>query len=134
MNAFIFLHKKPAFSNNKGMNSERTRRNTGREKSSNTCATIGFLLTLLNIAVSVILIVTENATTLLIFTTITALISLTLSIVGISNANRAGRGKAISVIGIVLNILILLAVALFLVFAILFAQACAGIFQGIFQH
>ena len=115
------------------MDNERVHRDISRDKRTNTCATIGFLLTLLNIVVSIILIVTENAATLFIFASVTALVSLTLCIIGVSNANRAGRGKAVSVIGIVLNVLILLAVAFFLVFLILFAQACEGIFQGIFQ-
>ena len=116
------------------MASERVQRNREVTKKSNTCAAIGFLLTLLNIVVSVALLIAENASTLLIFTSITALVSLTLCIVGISNANRAGKGKVLSVIGIILNVLILLAVAVFLIFLILFAQACAGIFEGIFTR
>ena len=98
------------------------------------CAIIGFLLTLLNIAVSIILLVTKHGTALLIFASITALVSLTLCIVGVSNANRVGKGKGIGVFGIILNILILLAVALFFAFIILFAQACAGIFEGVFTR
>lgn len=105
-----------------------------REKNSNMCAIIGFLLTLLNIAVSIILLVTKNGITLLIFASITALVSLTLCIVGVSNANKVGKGKGISVFGIVLNILILLAVALYLVFLMLFVQACAGMLEGIFTQ
>ena len=116
------------------MDNERVDRNMSSEKTSNTCAIIGFLLTLLNIVVGIVLIVTKNTMTLFIFSSITALISLTLCIVGVSNANRAGKGKAISVIGIILNVLILLAVIVFLVFIILFAQSCAAIFQGVFQN
>lgn len=119
------------------MSSERLRRNVNRninrEKSSNMCSIIGFLLTLLNIAVSIILLVTKNGMTLLIFASITALVSLTLCIVGVSNANKIGKGKGIGVFGIILNILILLAVALFLAFLIIFAQACAGMFEGIIK-
>ena len=116
------------------MDSERVHRNVRREKRSNTCATIGFLLTLLNIAVSVILLVTENTATLLIFASITAFVSLALCIVGVSNSNTAGRGKVISVLGIIFNVMILLAVLFFVVFLILFAQSCAGIFEGIFTR
>ena len=116
------------------MDNERVKRNVRREKRSNTSATIGFLLTILNIAVSIVLMVTEHMSTLLIFTTIMALISLTLCIVGVSNANNVGRGKGISVFGIILNILIMLAIAVFFIFLILFAQACSGIFQGIFPN
>ena len=105
-----------------------------REKSSNMCAIIGFLLTLLNIAVSIVLLVTKKGVALLIFASITALISLTLCIVGVSNANKVGKGKGISVLGIILNILILIAVALFLVFLMLFVQACAGMLEGIFTQ
>ena len=132
MNAFIFLNKKILLSYTLSMGNERVR-NVNGEKTSNVCAIIGFLLTLLNIVIGVTLIITKNTLTLFIFSSITALISLTLCIVGVSNANRAGKGKAISVIGIVLNVLILLAVVVFLIFIILFAQSCAAIFQGVFQ-
>lgn len=101
------------------------------EKSYNTCAAIGFLLTLLNIVISVTLIITKNPLTLFIFASVTALISLALCIVGVSNANKAGRGKIISILGIILNVLILLALAGFLAFIVLFAQACASIFQAV---
>ena len=108
--------------------------NRRRVKRSNTSATIGFLLTLLNIVVSIALIITGNTVTLMLFAAITAVISLVLCIVGVSNANMAGKGKFISVLGIILNVLILLAVLFFLIFMILFAQACAGIFQGIMPN
>ena len=97
----------------------------------NTCATVGFLLTLLNIVISIVLLITENTFTLIIFTSIMAFASLALCIVGVSNANRVGKGKAISIIGIILNVLIILAVAGFLIFLLLFMQACTGIFQGL---
>ena len=116
------------------MDNETVHRNIKREKRSNTNAVVGFLLTLFNIAVSIILLVTENTATCLIFSAVTAFISLIICSCGASNANRAGKGKAISVIGIILNVLILIAVVLFLIIVILFAQACAGIFEGIFQR
>ena len=109
------------------MNNERAQ----NEKATNTCAAIGFLLTLLNIVVSVALLVTQKGLTFFIFASITALVSLALCIVGVSNANRAGKGKVLSVLGIILNALILLAVAVFLIFIVLFARACAGIIIGI---
>ena len=108
------------------MENERVQREENSKKS-NTCAVIGFLLTLLNIAVSIILLVTENYGTLMIFASITALVSLALCIVGVSNANRAGKGKVIGVLGIILNVLILLAVAFFLMFLLLFIQSCSNI-------
>ena len=116
------------------MSSERVHRSIRREKSSNMCSIIGFLLTLLNIAVSIILLVTKNGMTLLIFASITALVSLTLCIVGVSNANKVGKGKGISIFGIIVNVLILLAVGVFIIFIVLFAQACSGIFEGIFSR
>ena len=115
------------------MDSERVHRNIRRERKSNTNAVIGFLLTLFNIAVSIVLGVTQNTATLLIFATVTAFISLIVCSYGNANSKKLGRGKALSVIGIILNVLILIAVALFLLFAMLFAQACAGIFEGISQ-
>lgn len=108
------------------MNNERAERD-GNAQKSNTCAVIGFLLTLLNIVVSIILIVTENYGTLMIFSSITALISLALCIVGVSNANRAGKGKLIGVLGIIFNVLILLAVAVFLMILLLFIQSCSNV-------
>lgn len=100
-------------------------------KTFNTCATIGFLLTLLNIVISVALIITGNMVTFLIFASVTALVSLALCIVGVSNANRAGKGKVLSILGIIFSILILLAVVFFIFGIILFAQACAGLLQGV---
>ena len=100
-------------------------------KKSNTCATVGFLLTLLNIVVSIVLIVTDNVVTCLIFAAVTAFISLIICSYGSANAKKAGKGKAISVIGIILNVLILIAVVLFSIFMLLFIQACTGIFQGL---
>ena len=108
------------------MENERVQKNESIKRS-NTCAAIGFLLTLLNIAVSIILIVTENYGTLMIFASITALVSLALCIVGVSNANRAGKGKVMGVLGIILNVLILLAVAFFLIFLLLFIQSCSNV-------
>ena len=108
--------------------------NSRRSKASNTCAVLGFLLSLLNIAVSILLLVTENGLTFFLFSFITALISLTLCIVGVSNANRAGKGKFISVLGIIFNVMIIIAVSVFLIFLMLFAQSCASVFQGIFTR
>ena len=115
------------------MENERVHRNmkSGR---SNASAIIGFILTLINIAVSIVLLVTDNAATCLIFAAVTAFISLIICITGASKAKESGRGKGLSVFGIVLNVLILIAVALFFTFIILFAQACAGIFEGIFTR
>ena len=116
------------------MDNERAERNMSREKRSNASAITGFILTLANIVVSIVLLVTDHAATMLIFTPVTVLISLTLCIVGVSNANRAGKGKGISIFGIIVNILILLAVGVFIIFIVLFAQACSGIFEGIFSR
>ena len=101
------------------------------EKQSNIFAIIGFLLILLNITVSIILIVIGQMSILLIFASITALISLVLCIFGLSKSKESGRGKALSIIGLILNILILIALALFIGVIILFAEACSGIFQGL---
>ena len=102
-------------------------------KRTNVCALIGFLLTIINIGASVTLIILDKAGIILISAPVAALISLILCIVGVSKSGRLESGKAISIIGIVLNALILLAAAAFLTFIILFAQVCADILQGIFS-
>ena len=113
------------------MDNEIAQRNNANVKKSNTSATIGFLLTILNILVSIIFLVTGNTTTCLIFASITALISLILCSYGSGNAKRVGKGRAISIIGIILNVMILVGIALVVFVAIVFAQACVGIFQGL---
>ena len=102
-------------------------------KRANPCALIGFLLTIVNIGASVTLIILDKASIILISAPIAALISLILSIVGVAKSGRLESGKAISIIGIILNALILIAVAVFFAFIILFVQACAGMLDGIFS-
>ena len=116
------------------MDSGRVHRNMRRERNTNVCAIVGFVLTLLNIAVSIILIVTDHVGVCLIFAAITAFISLIVCSYGKINAKKTEKGKALSVIGIILNILIIIAAVLFSIFLLLFIQACSGIFEGIFQR
>lgn len=99
----------------------------GKAKQSNGCASIGFLLTLLNLVVSFALGITENTLTLFIFSGITAVISLVLCIFGDVNSRRAGKGKVISIIGIIFNALILTALIVVATFLLLFIQACSNI-------
>ena len=100
-------------------------------KRANVCAIIGFVLTLLNIAASIVLIIIKRPQVILLSASVIALISLVLSIVGVAKSGSLGSGRAMSIVGIVLNALILLAVALFLVVIVLFMQACAGLLEGI---
>ena len=113
------------------MRNERVEKDGNYTKQSNVCAIIGFLLTLLNIVISPVLYVTGNFVTLFIFASVTAAVALILSICGVSNARVSGKGKVLSVIGIVINIAILIAAAVYATFLILFIQSCVGIFQGI---
>ena len=101
------------------------------EKKTNICAILGCILTLVNIAVSVVLIVIGKTAILLPFAAVLALVSLILCACGVSNAKASGKGRGISIFGIVLNALILIAVALFTAFIVIFAKACAGLFQGL---
>ncbi len=82
-------------------------------KKSNLCAEIGFLLTLLNLVVSIAFIITGSKNYLLIFASVTALLSLIFSIAGAANAQKIEKGKALSVIGIVANVLILAILAVY---------------------
>ena len=101
------------------------------ENDKNLYAILGFLLTLANIAVNVILIVTKHGAAVLVVATIAALAGIVLCSMGISRAKIVGKGRGLSVFGLVLNILILIAAGLFTIFLVLFVQACTGIFQGI---
>lgn len=94
---------------------------------SNLCANIGLLLTLLNLVVSSAFLITGSTSYLLIFTSVTAIASLVLSICGHANANKSGRGKAISIIGIVINAIILATVVVFIGWLILFLQSCSNV-------
>ena len=101
------------------------------ENDRNLYAILGFLLTLANIAVNVVLIVTKHGAAVLVVATIAALVGIVLCSMGVSRAKMVGKGRGLSVFGLVLNILILIAVALFTLFLVIFIQACSGIFQGI---
>lgn len=96
-------------------------------KRSNLCASVGFLLTLLNLVVSSAFLITESTAYLLIFTSVTAVISLVLSICGHANAKKSGKGKFLSIAGIVINALILATLVVFLGWFILFLQSCSNV-------
>ena len=82
-------------------------------KKSNLCAEIGFLLTLLNLVVSIAFIITGSKYYLLIFASITALLSLVLSVIGKFNVRKTDKGNALSIMGIVANVLILSILAVY---------------------
>ena len=85
---------------------------------SNLSASVGFLLTLLNLVVSSAFIITGSKVGLFIFSSVTAALSLILCISGKAVAKRTGKGKALSVAGIVINSVILaamLALAVYLI-------------------
>ena len=83
-------------------------------KQHNTSATVGFLLTLLNLVL------------ILIFTSSTALFSLILSIIGFSRSKTIGVGKILSISGIVINVLILTAVIALLLIKMFFVPSCSN--------
>ncbi len=95
-------------------------------KRSNTSAIIGFLLTLLNLVISSALLITDSAVALLIFTSVTAALSLILCGAGLSRSKTVVSGKVISVIGIVINVLILSAVLIGLLILILFFRSSSN--------
>ena len=82
-------------------------------KQSNLCAQLGFLLTLFNLVVSSAFIITGSKYLLLIFATVTAVLSLILSSIGKINSRRLERGNILSLIGIIANVLIISTLAVF---------------------
>ncbi|MDE7440173.1 MAG: hypothetical protein K2N23_06680 [Clostridia bacterium] len=82
-------------------------------KKSNLCAEIGFLLTLLNLVISIAFIITGSMYYLLIFASATALLSLVLSVIGKFAVYKTGKGNALSITGIVANVLILATLAVY---------------------
>ena len=68
-------------------------------KQHNTSATVGFLLTLLNLVLSFAFAISGSSVLILIFTSSTALFSLILSIIGFSRSKTIGVGKNIEHFG-----------------------------------
>lgn len=96
-------------------------------KRSNTSAIIGFLLTLLNLVISSALLITDSATALYIFASITSAVSLALCGAGLARSKTTGSGKVISLIGIVINVLIIAALIVFLLALIIFFRSCSDV-------
>ena len=93
-------------------------------KQHNTSATVGFLLTLLNLVLSFAFAISGSS--ILIFTSSTALFSLILSIIGFSRSKTIGVGKILSISGIVINVLILTAVIALLLIKMFFVPSCSN--------
>lgn len=96
-------------------------------KKSNLCAQIGFLLTLLNLVVSVGFSIAGTTVWLLVFASVTAGLSLILCIYGKINSRKTGTGKVLSIIGIILNAMILTGIAVFIGGMIFFIESCKNI-------
>lgn len=95
-------------------------------KQHNTSATVGFLLTLLNLVLSFAFAISGSSVLILIFTSSTALFSLILSIIGFSRSKTIGVGKILSISGIVINVLILTAVIALLLIKMFFVPSCSN--------
>lgn len=82
-------------------------------KKSNLCAQIGLLLTLLNLTISSAFIITGSKNYLFIFTSTMAALSLIVSVVGLLYTPKIGKGKILSITGIIADVLILATLAVF---------------------
>ncbi len=94
---------------------------------SNLSASVGFLLTLFNLVVSFGFAISSSTAWLLIFSSSTAALSLILCISGKANARRTGRGKVLSIIGIALNTVILIAALIFSIYLIATMQSSSQV-------
>lgn len=99
-----------------------------RVKKSNLYADIGFLLTLLNIVIGFPLIMAKSTLVLLTFSPALAVLSLILCISGKAISKKLdGKGKILSVSGIVLNALILAAVLILFLYLTLGLRSSNGV-------
>ena len=94
---------------------------------SNLCASVGFLLTLLNVTLSFAFIITDSKWWLLIFSSVTAALSLILCISGRALSRRVGKGKILSITGIVINAVILGLLLAFSIYLIIGMQSSSQV-------